>query len=288
MKKFKYTNNELREILIDFPLKVNESGTQVETIPVSGTGWIEGKEYVDGKDFERQWEIFSKLRKEWTETDEVAKDVLKRKGWETRQAAVLKTYQFPGIGNMVSNLTEKMEDEGDESYGEELVEITEEKEEKGVCRMCKNETEFADESLCDACWDEEILKDAKEAQIKERKQEWDWLGWLQARIPELKKSQNVFWLKQCVNDLLSQSQPYKELSEGEKKDLSDIGDEDVIWIAVKCGIEIDDLMPEGLVCTARKPLEVVRQSILRRKELKDWNAEQYFYLHHKGYKLPVY
>lgn len=44
--------------------------------------------------------------------------------------------------------------------------------------------------------------------------QWDWYGWLCARIPVLKESANKFWIHQCVNELLAEpKQDYNQLKE---------------------------------------------------------------------------
>ena len=81
--------------------------------------------------------------------------------------------------------------------------------------MTKEEDDFA--WLCIALPDHyrqiyRLKSQPKEEEPADTKQseEWDWFGWLCARIPELKKKENEFWVRQCVEDLLSSNTKNKE------------------------------------------------------------------------------
>jgi len=48
----------------------------------------------------------------------------------------------------------------------------------------------------------------------------NWIGWLQARIPILKESHNVFWLKQAMGGYKSDSSKMEHTEKSEVKSLS--------------------------------------------------------------------
>lgn len=99
MKTFIYTNS----LLIEKPIKLHDEVERGEsshvTIPVSGTGWIEGKEYIDGKDFVLRWQyrhdkecdwLNSTIQDDYRHTSYGFKDYQNdNQNKETRQAAVL-------------------------------------------------------------------------------------------------------------------------------------------------------------------------------------------------------
>lgn len=76
------------------------------------------------------------------------------------------------------------------------------------------------------------MSNTKEVEQKDTNvPQWDWYGWLCARIPVLKESANKFWIHQCVEDLLK-SQALSPLEQSENK-------EEWEWVKVTEDILLD-------------------------------------------------
>lgn len=99
----------------------------IETLPVSGTGWIEGQEYVEGKDFERQWQTKRVGSSDW---DLKLKEPNKaeKERCETRQAAVLinnSTVEITKLSDKIGHLTCDPEALKDPKFVEAINEMAE-------------------------------------------------------------------------------------------------------------------------------------------------------------------
>lgn len=145
MKTFIYTNSLLVE---KNPLPYNYAHDiypsqewqnyedNKETLPVSGTGWIEGQEYTEGKDFEVKWQERDRLGKWFTLSFQPDPD--DRVSY--RQVATL-------ISNTKKKLIQSLKDSKGFSIDEDLMreaavlipkeELTEEKEER-LCLKVEN------------------------------------------------------------------------------------------------------------------------------------------------------